>query len=213
MSVYGYDPARVEVLHRRTREALTALASIRSDDPAAADAMRAVARTRDTLELGWMPIIEAIRTSTAMTVWRHALGGDLQLTGRAGGVPPGSTVTTWIATNGLDDLRDTEVVDRLHDTIERLRATVVGGGDVDHAERRLAAFGDEAVRRARHDRAGFAAVMTARLGDRGATAILGAIDALAASSERDPDVTASHRPRSISPSSWRRSARRPRSPA
>ena len=113
---------------------------------------------RDTLELGWMPIIEAIRTSTAMTVWRHALGGDLQLTGRAGGVSPGSTVATWIATNGLDDLRDTEVVDRLHDTIERLRAAVAGGGDVDHAERRLAAFADEAVRRARHDRAGFAAV-------------------------------------------------------
>ena len=39
-----------------------------------------------------------------MTVWRHALGGDLQLTGRAGGVPSGSTVTTWIATNGLDEL-------------------------------------------------------------------------------------------------------------
>ena len=71
MSVYGYDPARVETLHHRTREALAALAEIRSDDPAAADAMRAVARTRDTLERGWMPFIDAIRTSTAMTAWRR----------------------------------------------------------------------------------------------------------------------------------------------
>ena len=72
--MYGYDPARVETLHHRTREAIAALAEIRSDDPAAADAMRAVARTRDTLEHGWIPFIDAIRTSTAMTAWRHALG-------------------------------------------------------------------------------------------------------------------------------------------
>ena len=76
MSKYGYDPARVEVLHHRTLAAVAALSEIRSDDPAAADAMRAVARARDTLERGWMPFIEAIRTSTAMTAWRDALGAD-----------------------------------------------------------------------------------------------------------------------------------------
>ena len=146
MSVYGYDPARVEMLHHRTREALAALATIRSDDPAAADAMRAVARTRDTLQQGWMPFIEAIRTSTAMRAWRHALDGDTSLITLAGGASPGSPVTTWIATNGLDDLPDVEVVDRLHATIDRLRAAVAGGGDVEQAERRLAAIADEAVR-------------------------------------------------------------------
>ena len=47
-------------------------------------------------------------------------------------------------------------------------------------------FADEAVRRARHGRAQFASAMQRHLGDRGAIAILGAIDALDASSRRDP---------------------------
>ena len=94
MSVYGYDPARVELLYHHTREALAALATIRSDDPAAGEAMRAVARTRDTLEQGWMPFIEAIRTSTAMTAWRHALDGDASLVALAGGTSRGSQFTT-----------------------------------------------------------------------------------------------------------------------
>ncbi|HWM20473.1 MAG TPA: hypothetical protein VNO51_12355 [Ilumatobacteraceae bacterium] len=191
MSVYGYDPARVEILHRRTREALVALDAIRSEDPAAADAMRAIALARDTLERGWLPFIGAIRTSTAMTAWRTALGADASrglVSNRViANIPSrGSPATSWIVTNGLDDLTDTEVVDRLDDSIERFRAAVAGGDDLDHAERRLAVFADEAVRRARHDRGQFASLMQQHLGDRGAIAILGAIDALDASSRRDP---------------------------
>jgi hypothetical protein len=189
VSVYGYDPARVETLHLRTREAVAALAEIRSRDPAAADAIRAVARARDTLEHGWIPFIEAIRTSTAMTAWRQALDADPPrhlLSAGAGATSPGTRPTSWIVTNGLDDLTDTEVIDRLDASIERFRAAVAGDGDIDRAERRLAMFADEAVRRARHDRARFASAIERHLGDRGAIAILGAIDALDASSRRDP---------------------------
>ncbi len=189
--MYGYDPARVETLHQRTREALAALAEIRSDDPAASDAMRAVARTRDTLEHGWMPFIDAIRTSTAMTVWRRALD-TAQLhhasshAAHASGASPRPAVMSWIATNGLDELSDIDVIDHLHDSIERFRDAVAGGGDLERAERQLATYAEEAVRRARHDRAEFAAAMDAHLGDRGAIAILGAIDVLDAAARRDP---------------------------
>ena len=102
-------------------------------------------------------------------------------------------------------------IDRLHDTIERFRAAVVGGGDVDHAERQLATFADEAVRRARHDRAGFAAVMdgTSRRSWRHRDPRRDRCPRRFGS-DVTPAVTASHRPRSISPSSWPRSApRRP----
>jgi hypothetical protein len=189
--MYGYDPARVEVLHLRTREALAALAVIRSDDPEAADAMRAVGQARDTLERGWLPFIDAIRTSTAMTAWRQALGANpprraLGNGALANGATTPASVSTWIVTNGLDDLSDAEVVDRLHDSIERFRTAIAGDRDVDRAELRLSTLAEEAVRRARHDRAWFASVMGSRLGERGAIAILGAIDALVGSSGRDP---------------------------
>jgi hypothetical protein len=184
--MYGYDPARVETLHQRTREALAALAVIRSDDPAADDAMSAVARTRDTLERGWVPFIDAIRTSTAMTAWRHALDPAQQRDPTANRASPRPPATSWIVTNGLDELSDTDVIDRLHVSIERFRDAVAGDVDVDRAERQLATFAEESVRRARHDRSAFATTMEAHLGDRGAIAILGAIDALDASARRDP---------------------------
>jgi hypothetical protein len=185
VSEYGYDPARVEVLHDRTLAAVAALGEIRSDDPAAADAIRAVARARDTLERGWMPFIEAIRTSTAMTAWRHALGTDPSHHAFASWASGRSPVAAWITTNGLDHLTDSEVIDRLHDSIEGFRAAAAGSGDLERAERRLTTFAEEAVRRSRDDRAGFAAAMGARLDEGGAVAILGAIDALATVG-RDP---------------------------
>ena len=188
MSEYGYDPTRVEVLHQRTREAIAALDGLRSDDPAAADAMHAVARMSDTLERGWIPFIDAIRTSTAMTAWRHALGADPSHLAFASGAPGLSLASTWIATNGLDHLTDAEVIDRLHDSIERVRAARAGSDEFERAERRLTTFAEEAVRRSRHDRAGFAAAMGTRLDEGGAVAILGAIDALATAG-RDPRRT------------------------
>ncbi|HEX4982002.1 MAG TPA: hypothetical protein VFV63_09905 [Ilumatobacteraceae bacterium] len=185
MSVYGYDPTRVEALNQRTREAIGALDALRSDDPAAADAMHAVARMRDTLERGWIPFIEAIRTSTAMTAWRHALGADPSNHAFASGARGPSPVATWITTNGLDHLTDAEVIDRLHGSIERLRVAAAGSDGFERAERRVTTLAKEAVRRSRDDRAGFAAAMGTRLDEGGAVAILGAIDALATAA-RDP---------------------------
>jgi hypothetical protein len=186
VTAYGYDPARVEALHQRTREAIAALDGLRSDDPAAADAIRAVARTRDTLERGWIPFIDAIRTSTAMTAWYQALGADPLHHAFASGASGPAPLSTWIATNGLDDLTDAEVIDQLDDAIDTFRKTVTAGLSIEQAERNLEAIADEAVRRARHDRAGFADVLDARLGVQAPIAILGAIDAFAESVGRDP---------------------------
>lgn len=189
MSEYGYDPVRLEVLHHRTLAAVAALGEIRSDDPAAADAIRAVARARDTLERGWMPFIEAIRTSTAMTAWRQALGADPLHHAFASAASGRSPFAAWITTNGLDHLTDDEVVDQLHDSIEGFRAAAAGSGDFERAERWLTTFANEAARRSRHDRAGFAAAMGARLDEGGAVAILGAIDALDERAGHDPRRT------------------------
>jgi hypothetical protein len=181
---YGYDPARVDVLHWLTRKAVDALAAIRSDDAAAADAMRAVARARATLEQDWIPFIDAIRTSTAMTAWRQALGDISPIHALVGGGPT-SIPVWWIGTNGLDHLSDADLIDHLLESIDRFRDTVTNRDSYERAERHVATFAGEAVRRARHDPARFAAVMAPRLGNSGIAAILGAIDALAATAGRD----------------------------
>ena len=141
VSVYGYDPARVEVLHHRTREALAALATIRSDDPAAADAMLAVARTRDTLEHGWMPFIEAIRTSTVMNAWRHALDGDasshrsrrlgdsLALRSRPGSPPTVSTTCPTSRSSIASTPRSTRLTGRGRGWRRRRAGRAPTGGD------------------------------------------------------------------------------------
>lgn len=182
--MYGYDPARVDALHRLTREAVDALAAIRSDDGAAADAMRAVARARETLEQGWIPFIDAIVTSTAMTAWRQTLGADPFSHAFGGGAP---TPAGWIGTNGLDHWSDTAVIDQLLEMTDRVRRSDASLSSSEQAEQNLAIFAGEAVRRARYDRSRFATAMEARLGEWGIADILGAIDALAATARFYPD--------------------------
>jgi hypothetical protein len=65
----GYDPARIHQLSQHTRVALHALEALASDDPAAADAMRAVRLTRRNLEDHWMPALRDIERSDAMVTW------------------------------------------------------------------------------------------------------------------------------------------------
>lgn len=65
----GYDLALVRALGHRTTEAIEELRSIRSDDPAAAEALRAVKLTRRNLEDIWMPAIRRIEHSDAMLSW------------------------------------------------------------------------------------------------------------------------------------------------
>lgn len=70
----GYDPARMQVLGRRTSDAIRALDAIASSDPAAAAAMRVVRLLRQNLSDLWMPLIREIETGSSMTGWtKHPL--------------------------------------------------------------------------------------------------------------------------------------------
>jgi hypothetical protein len=66
----GYEPARVHELARRTAEAIDLLGHVRSEDPAAAEAIRTVRLTRSNLEDHWMPALRDIERSDAMVRWR-----------------------------------------------------------------------------------------------------------------------------------------------
>ena len=152
VSIYGYDPARVETLHHRTREALAALAGSAPTIPRPPTRCAPSLASRDDPRHGWMPFIDAIRTSTRddglaprLDPAQPTQSTRCRRTGRRRDLAP----TSWIATNGLDELTDTDVIDRLHDSIDAFRAAVAGGGDVDRAERQLATYRRGSVRRAR----------------------------------------------------------------
>jgi hypothetical protein len=80
---FGYDLERVRVLRGRTLDAVDAARRLRSDDPLAAEAVRAVAVLRRTLEDQWIPALLDIERSDAMVSWHHA--------GLAGVEPAGTT--------------------------------------------------------------------------------------------------------------------------
>lgn len=61
--IVGYDPHRVADLGRRTRDALSRLSGITSDDPAADGAVAALTRLRTTLESSLLPAVTAIETT------------------------------------------------------------------------------------------------------------------------------------------------------
>ena len=65
----GYDPERVRALSHHTAVAIDRLRSIRSDDPAAADALRTIKLTRRNLEDLWMPTLLRIVRSDALVSW------------------------------------------------------------------------------------------------------------------------------------------------
>ena len=68
----GYDPARIDELAHRTLDALDALRDIRSNDPAASDALRVMRLVRRNLEDLWMPAIREIQRSDVMVSWTSA---------------------------------------------------------------------------------------------------------------------------------------------
>ena len=68
----GYDPDRIRALSRHTRDAIAATFEVRSSDPAAADALRAVRLLRQNLEDHWMPALLDIERSEAMVSWTRA---------------------------------------------------------------------------------------------------------------------------------------------
>ena len=104
----AYDLALVRALGHRTTDAIERLRSIRSDDPAAAEAMRTIELTRRNLEDIWMPAIRGIERSDAMVSWvdtRLVLG---PLTGVRS--PGGSTRCDWTP---LSPLTDDELIGQL----------------------------------------------------------------------------------------------------
>jgi hypothetical protein len=66
----GYEPGRIHLLSQHVRRALDALGALRSNDPAAADAMRAVRLTRRNLEDLWVAALHDVERSEAMVSWR-----------------------------------------------------------------------------------------------------------------------------------------------
>jgi hypothetical protein len=60
MTLLGYDLFLLDALRRQVRRTAGALASVRSDDPLAADAVRAARDAQRLLELGWLPAIGAV---------------------------------------------------------------------------------------------------------------------------------------------------------
>ena len=67
MAWLAYNRDRVDDLWRHTRAAIDDLATITSDDPAAAEAMRVVRLAQTHLEGEWMPLLDRIRSSAALT--------------------------------------------------------------------------------------------------------------------------------------------------
>jgi hypothetical protein len=100
----GYDRDRIRALSRHTRDAIAGTFEVRSSDPAAADALRAVRLLRQNLEDHWMPALLDIERSEAMVSWNRArqLVGD--------GRPPGSGPLAECGWTPLSGLRDDDLL-------------------------------------------------------------------------------------------------------
>ena len=120
----AYDPDRLQALGQRTLDAIAALDSIRSIDPAAGGAMRAVRLTRRNLEELWMPAIRQIERSDAMVSWI----GPGERWWRSPGHPVPGDASRGSASNPLRALSDDELLD-LIDLIDRLLTDAPPNGE------------------------------------------------------------------------------------
>ena len=73
----AYDPARVAALRERAIAVAAQLTNARSDDPAAAGAMQARRIVLSRLEDEWLPAIDRVVRSDAMTSWTST-GADAE---------------------------------------------------------------------------------------------------------------------------------------
>ncbi|HEY3483839.1 MAG TPA: hypothetical protein VGK49_00590, partial [Ilumatobacteraceae bacterium] len=179
VSMYGYDPARVLALRTETLRAIEALGTVRSSDPAAANAVRIARLTRQNLEEGWMPLLGAITTSTAMSAWRsHGLDADELLDAIGAIVATFDAVSTWVRTGGMDELTDGELVTRLATVTDELAVGLERTGAVDAPLERFDRLLAEVVRRARVGGGEFAHLAWTQLGPTGTTALLDAVTRL-----------------------------------
>lgn len=173
MPTVGYAPERIRHLGSRTRRAIEDLRAIRSDDPAAADALRAVRLARRNLEEVWMPLIDRIESSAAMRTWVAADLAGVEPPARR---PPGAEEVAWLSLDLPDPdiaaLADAELLELLRRLDDEVPADERGVPLLDHA------FGDrrqdlaaELVRRMRTD-ASFAGSVLAELPTSPAIALL-----------------------------------------
>jgi hypothetical protein len=111
----GYDPRRVRALVHRTAEAIEHLRATRSDDVAAAEAMRTVRLTRRNLEDLWMPTLRQIERSQAMISWeRSKLAGPVIRQAERRPAAAGASVWTSLSALSSDELVGyLEWIDRL----------------------------------------------------------------------------------------------------
>jgi hypothetical protein len=94
----GYDPRRLGPLRARAAAALRHLLAVRSDDPAAASAVRVSAAVRAHLEQQWLPAIDRLVASDAMTSWvATAAASALERSGGALGVALAEQATDLLA--------------------------------------------------------------------------------------------------------------------
>jgi hypothetical protein len=123
----GYDPARIRQLSFRTLEAIETLRVVRSQDPLAADAIRAARLARHNLEDLWLPSLRAIERSEAMVTWAATRVATVVLPGAR--LPPAGRLSGGPATVGgpLARLGDDELVARLR-WFDRVLGDPTGAG-------------------------------------------------------------------------------------
>jgi hypothetical protein len=173
---HGYDPARIVALRSRVVESIEALRTITCSDPAAAPALRVAKLMCHNLEQSWLPLVDAIHDSTAMSHWRSS--ADL-----ARLVTHFGAVSRWIPTAGLDHLPDRHLAEVLVQAAVRFdRAVVEGAGDLTAATAGLRRIAREAARRLDAGAPGsghehtFAMVIRDQIGAHGAEQLLAALD-------------------------------------
>lgn len=153
MTVFGYDLFLLDVLRRQVRLTTGALASVRSDDPLAAEAVRTVRDVQRLLELDWLPAIGAL-------IVGDPLGGTNRTSGVTGAMTSAmidamtgaaAVVSSWwdATADGsttvprLDDAAWAAAFDELAARRLDLAQLLVDDPDDPEARRRLAALDAE----------------------------------------------------------------------
>ena len=139
----GYDPVRIYILRRRTAEVVDELRRIGCVDPAGVEANTAVARTLATLTELWLPLLDRIAASAAMTGWAALGPHGGRLVGPHRGrwdlfVPPDERLLA-----NLREMDDDELLDFLVAQSRRWQPLAGPGPDLDdeHVRAMLAAIG------------------------------------------------------------------------
>jgi hypothetical protein len=175
---HGYDPGRILTLRETTRAAVgnldAALGGEVRHDPDAADARRVVGLLLANLTGQWVPLLDRIVASDAMTTWRASgpQGDDLAAVVRrlVGGTGP----ARWQPLSRHFDRSTAEVARGLLAAAAAYREIVDRGGDLRTARADLLAWLGEAADRAVSPTA--ATILRRTLGEEGIASVLRAAE-------------------------------------